>query len=98
MKPTKPRASWCARRRGLSPRLYSLASSPDVFPGEAHLSVSVVDYKAFGTDHGGAASGHLAAQEQGDRVAVYLESNERFRLPRDPQTPIIMFGAGAAAS
>lgn len=84
--------------RGLAPRLYSLASSPDVYPDEAHLTVSVVDYMAFGHPHTGVASGHLAAMESGERAPVYLESNPRFRLPKDPDAPTIMFGAGTGVA
>lgn len=78
--------------RNLTPRLYSIASSPDANPGEAHLTVAVLHYKAFGRDHWGAASSLFAAETRS--VPVYVEANDRFRLPADGDTPIIMIGAG----
>ncbi len=82
--------------RGLTPRLYSIASSPDVNPDEAHLTVGVVRYEQFGRDHWGSASNFLASGAE--RVPVYVEPNERFRLPADGDTPIIMIGAGTGVA
>ncbi len=80
--------------RKLSPRSYSIASSPNANPGEVHLTVAAVRYEAFGTPHWGAASTHLADRlGAGDRVAVYPEPNKRFRLPEADQ-PIVMIGPG----
>ena len=78
--------------RGLTPRLYSISSSPDANPDEAHLTVAVVRYDAFGRQHWGSASNFLAADST--NVPVYVEPNDRFRLPNDTGTPIIMVGAG----
>ena len=78
--------------RNLTPRSYSIASSPDANPDEAHLTVAVVDYDAFGRHHLGAASNYLAGDV--GTVPVYIESNPNFRLPDDADTPIIMVGAG----
>jgi sulfite reductase (NADPH) flavoprotein alpha-component len=78
--------------RNLTPRLYSIASSPAANPGEAHLTVAVLQYRAFGRDHWGAASSLFAAET--DSVPVYVEPNDHFRLPPDGDTAIIMIGAG----
>ena len=78
--------------RGLVPRLYSIASSPDANPDEAHLTVGVLRYRSAGREHWGAASNHLASGR--DRVAVYPEPNPNFRLPADGDRPIVMIGAG----
>lgn len=82
--------------RRLTPRLYSIASSPDANPGEAHLTVSVVAYDAYGRKHWGAASNFLAGDATS--VPVYVEPNDRFRLPGDGDTPIIMLGAGTGVA
>ncbi len=91
------RKAWRAQEfvdalRKLTPRLYSIASSPDANPGEAHLTVAVVRYDKFGRSHWGAASNYLSSGAP--FVPVYLERNEHFRLPADGDTPIIMIGAG----
>jgi len=78
--------------RNLTPRLYSIASSPDANPDEAHLTVDVVRYNLFGRDHWGSASNHLASGVA--QVPVYIESNDNFRLPKDHDAPVIMIGAG----
>ncbi len=80
--------------RPLSPRSYSIASSPAANPGEVHLTVAAVRYEAFGRPHWGAASTMLADRlDAGDHVKVFVEENPRFRLP-SPDTPIIMIGPG----
>ncbi|MEX2495506.1 MAG: assimilatory sulfite reductase (NADPH) flavoprotein subunit [Woeseia sp.] len=84
----------CLRR--LTPRLYSIASSPDANPDEAHLTVSVVRYEQFGRPHWGSASNFLAGGAS--QVPVYIEPNDRFRLPQDGDTPIIMVGAGTGVA
>ena len=78
--------------RKLAPRSYSIASSLDANPDEAHLTVAVVDYEKFGRRHWGAASNFLAGDAR--HASIFVESNEKFRLPGDPAVPIIMVGAG----
>jgi sulfite reductase (NADPH) flavoprotein alpha-component len=82
--------------RNLTPRLYSIASSPDANEGEAHLTVAVVNYRAFDRDHWGAASSLLASDVAS--VPVSVERNDHFRLPADADTPIIMIGAGTGVA
>ncbi|MDG2107753.1 MAG: assimilatory sulfite reductase (NADPH) flavoprotein subunit [Woeseiaceae bacterium] len=80
--------------RPLSPRSYSIASSLEANPDEVHLTVAAVRYGAFGRDHWGAASTHLADRvKEGEKVSVYVEKNRRFRLPAD-DVPIVMIGPG----
>lgn len=80
--------------RKMSPRSYSIASSLAANPGEVHLTVAAVRYEAYGIPHEGAASTYLADRlAEGDKVAVYVEANKRFRLPAADQ-PIIMIGPG----
>lgn len=81
--------------RQITPRLYSIASSQNEVEDEVHLTVAHVDYEAFGTRHQGGASGFLASRlEEGAQVQVFVENNDNFRLPVDPETPIIMVGPG----
>lgn len=81
--------------RPLTPRLYSIASSQSEVEEEVHLTVAHVDYQAFGHRHQGGASGFLCEylQENGE-VEVFIEPNDNFRLPENPDTPVIMVGPG----
>jgi sulfite reductase (NADPH) flavoprotein alpha-component len=98
------RPSWGAQQlvdalRPQSPRLYSIASSPlAVGEEEAHLTLTVVDYPAHGTQHRGAASGHLADGGEDVRLRVFIEPNERFRLPASGERDIIMIGPGTGVA
>jgi sulfite reductase (NADPH) flavoprotein alpha-component len=83
----------------LAPRLYSIASSQQVAPDEAHLTVSVVQYDSFDRRRCGVVSGTLA-QLTGDdgEVPIYLHRNPAFRLPEDPGAAIIMIGPGTGVA
>ncbi len=81
--------------RKLSPRLYSVASSPLVFPNELHLTAGVIDYELNNRPHKGVCSAFLEERtDVGDSIPVFYESNETFRLPEDDSVPIIMIGTG----
>jgi len=79
-------------------RLYSIASSRKRVGEEAHLTIDVLRYAAHGHDHLGAASGFLAALDEGGQVPVYVEHNERFRVPADASRDIIMVGPGTGVA
>jgi sulfite reductase (NADPH) flavoprotein alpha-component len=85
--------------RPLSPRLYSLASSLAACPDEAHLTVSVVRYQQKGRGCTGVASGHIAEHAQeGQTLRVYVQANDNFRLPKNPDAPVLMIGAGTGVA
>ncbi|ACB95592.1 molybdopterin oxidoreductase [Beijerinckia indica subsp. indica ATCC 9039] len=75
--------------RKMQPRLYSIASSPEVHPHEVHLTVGV----ARG-EHPGVCSTFLADRAQECGVAVFVQASVHFHLPQDPGVPIIMIGPG----
>jgi sulfite reductase (NADPH) flavoprotein alpha-component len=84
--------------RPLPPRLYSIASAPEFADEEVHLTVALLHYEAFGTAHWGAGSSWLVLERsEGDTIPVYVEANERFRLPAD-DVPIIMIGPGTGVA
>lgn len=87
-----------AALRPLTPRLYSIASSPRFVEGEAHLTVARIEYDAFGFRHAGAASEFLGEHGAETRVPVFVEANERFRLPQDPARDVIMIGPGTGVA
>jgi sulfite reductase (NADPH) flavoprotein alpha-component len=81
--------------RPIVPRLYSIASSQAEVEDEVHLTVAHIEYEANGFTHQGGASGFLSTRlEEGDNLNVYVENNDNFRLPVDPNIPIIMIGPG----
>lgn len=81
--------------RKLAPRLYSVANSPLAYPGEAHFTASLMEYPLNSRKHIGVCSTYLSDRlEVGDAVPVFLEANEKFRLPNDAKQPIIMIGTG----
>jgi len=81
--------------RAMTPRLYSIASSQAEVEDEVHLTVALVEYDAFGFTHRGGASGYLShGIEEGGEIRVFVEPNDNFRLPQNPDTPVIMIGPG----
>lgn len=95
-------AGWTAEAlaaalRPLAPRLYSIASAQSVVGEEVHLTVSHVDYVLDGETRWGAASRYLAQHAEGENAPVFIEANERFRLPSDDRD-ILMIGAGTGVA
>jgi sulfite reductase (NADPH) flavoprotein alpha-component len=81
--------------RPLTPRLYSIASSQAETENEVHVTVGVVRYDIEGRARAGGASSFLADRvEEDGEVRVFIEHNDNFRLPANPQTPVIMIGPG----
>jgi sulfite reductase (NADPH) flavoprotein alpha-component len=85
--------------RPLAPRYYSIASSRKAVPDEAHLLIAAVRYAAHGRERNGVASVDVAERRKpGDRLRVFLKPNMHFRLPHDPDRPIIMIGPGTGVA
>jgi sulfite reductase (NADPH) flavoprotein alpha-component len=78
----------------LKPRLYSIASSPSAVGARVELCVAVVRERRRGRLRDGVASCHLAFRARpGSRVPAEVRTST-FRLPCDPDTPVIMIGPG----
>ena len=92
--------AFLAQLTPVTPRLYSIASSLQAHPGEAHLCVAVVRYDTHGRRKKGLASGFLAdhAGLFAKNVPVYVQESRSFRLPKDPRADIIMCGPGAGVA
>ena len=85
--------------RKLPSRLYSVASSLKAAPDEAHLLVGVVRYESHGRERHGVASTFVAERlRAGDVLKVYVKPNKNFRLPEDPDRPLIMIGPGTGVA
>lgn len=78
----------------LTPRLYSISSSPAAHYGEIHTTVAVVRYRSHNRERGGVCSTLFADRAAiADRFPIYIQPNKKFRLPH-ADTPIIMIGPG----
>nr|QXF14403.1 sulfite reductase [NADPH] flavoprotein alpha-component [uncultured bacterium] len=85
--------------RKITPRLYSIASAQAEVEEEVHLTVGVVSYDANDNTRTGGASGFLANRlEEGQKVRVFVEHNDNFRLPQSDDTPVIMVGPGTGVA
>lgn len=84
--------------RGITPRLYSIASSQSEVESEVHLTVALVEEERDGQTRFGGASQFLASATEGTQVKVYVEPNKHFRLPENPETPVIMIGPGTGVA
>ena len=79
----------------LSPRLYSISSSPAAHGREVHCTVGVVRYRTHDRDRGGVASTMLADRTApGSRLPIYIQPNKKFRIPSDGAQPMVMIGPG----
>jgi len=80
-------------------RMYSIASAQEAVEEEVHLLVSVVRYNALGRNKEGHCSSTLADRlEVGDKVKIFVDKNTRFKLPKNPEAPIIMVGPGTGVA
>ncbi|TMM47947.1 assimilatory sulfite reductase (NADPH) flavoprotein subunit [Colwellia ponticola] len=85
--------------RKITPRLYSIASSQAEVEEEVHLTVGLVSFEANGDTRTGGASSFLANRlAEGDKVRVFVEHNDNFRLPQSDDTPVIMIGPGTGVA
>jgi sulfite reductase (NADPH) flavoprotein alpha-component len=81
--------------RRIPGRLYSIASSLKAHPGQVHLLVGAVRYHSFDRDREGVCSTFLAERiPENQQLAIYVQPNKHFCLPKDNDVPIIMVGPG----
>jgi len=83
----------------LAPRLYSIASSQALHPNQIDLSVRVVKYESYGRERLGVCSSHIGERTpKGGMLPIFIHSNQLFRLPADPDVPVIMVGPGTGVA
>lgn len=94
-----PARSFVTILRKLPARLYSIASSFNANPDEVHFAVRAVRYESHGRERYGVCSVHCAERVQpGDTLPVYIQSNPNFKLPANPDVPVIMIGPGTGVA
>jgi sulfite reductase (NADPH) flavoprotein alpha-component len=85
--------------RPLPPRYYSIASSRKAVGEEAHLLVAAVRYQSHGRARSGVASVDITQRSHLDgQLKVFVRANQHFRLPADPDRPVIMIGPGTGVA
>lgn len=77
----------------ITPRLYSISSSPNAHSDEIHLTVALDTFSLNGETKYGLASHYLATLPVESSMEFYIQSNGQFKLPEAKQD-IIMIGAG----
>merc|ERR1712127_174706 len=78
----------------LQPRYYTISSSSTVHPTTIHITLAVLETKTKGgKGFKGLCSSHLAGMKNGDMVRVFVRDST-FRLPKQVERPVIMFGPG----
>jgi sulfite reductase (NADPH) flavoprotein alpha-component len=86
-------AQWQEVLVRLTPRQFSISTSPLVSPHEVQLTVSVIRYRgADGGPRGGVATTFLA--DRAAEAPVFLQRSPHFRVPEDGDVPMIMVGPG----
>jgi sulfite reductase (NADPH) flavoprotein alpha-component len=83
----------------LAPRLYSISSSQALLHNQIDLSVRVVKYESHGRNRAGVCSSHIGERTpKGGVLPIFIHSNQLFRLPSDPEVPVIMVGPGTGVA
>jgi len=77
----------------ISPRLYTIASSPAAHEGEVHIIVAKDQYRVNGQQRIGLCSDYLGQIKEGRKQSFFVQPNKRFKLPADDKD-MIMVGPG----
>lgn len=77
----------------ISPRLYSIASSPEAHSGEVHITVAKNCFTVNEEVKYGLASEFLSLLNEDNELKFYIHPNHCFRLPEEDKS-VIMIGPG----
>lgn len=80
----------------ITPRLYSISSSPKSHPREVHLTIAIIKYNNFERDRFGLATGDLTnrIELKKTEIPVYIQPTKEFVIPENGSKDIIMVGPG----
>ena len=81
------------KMNAISPRLYTIASSPSAHEGEVHIVVVKDTYDVNGETEFGLCSDYLSQILTEGKQKFFVQPNKRFRLPASDKN-IIMVGPG----
>lgn len=77
----------------ISPRLYSVSSSPLAHDNQVHLTVALDQFEIEKGKKTGLCSNYLSSLEIGQQISFYVHNNSEFYLPEQDKD-IIMIGPG----
>lgn len=77
----------------ISPRLYSIASSPEAHAGEVHLTLGMHRFCVNDVERDGLCSYYLSQLAEGEEIDFYIHKNHLFKLPAEDKD-VIMVGPG----
>jgi sulfite reductase (NADPH) flavoprotein alpha-component len=77
----------------ITPRLYSIASSPEAHSGEVHITVSKDTFLVNNEKKHGLCSEFLSQIPENGELKFYVHKNNQFRLPAADKS-VIMIGPG----
>jgi sulfite reductase (NADPH) flavoprotein alpha-component len=77
----------------ITPRLYSIASSPEAHGGEVHITVSKDTFLVNNEKKHGLCSEFLSQIPENGELKFYVHKNNQFRLPAADKS-VIMIGPG----
>lgn len=81
----------------ITPRLYSIASSPVAHTGEIHLTVAKDTFCINGEVKYGLCSDYFSLLQPGEKFNFYIYKNNQFQLPENDRD-IIMIGPGTGVA
>jgi sulfite reductase (NADPH) flavoprotein alpha-component len=81
----------------ITPRLYSISSSPEAHSGEVHVTVARDNFKVNGEVKHGLCSNFLAELPIDTQLEFYVHKNNQFRLPAEDKD-VIMIGPGTGVA
>lgn len=77
----------------ISPRLYSIASSPEAHAGEVHITLGMHRFCVNELQRDGLCSYYLSQLQEGEVIDFYIHKNHLFKLPAEDKD-LIMVGPG----
>ncbi|MCU0321027.1 MAG: sulfite reductase flavoprotein subunit alpha [Chitinophagaceae bacterium] len=81
----------------ITPRLYTIASSPQAHIGQIHLTVALHEFESDGKIILGRASANLQNMELGRSLNFFIHRQKSFQLPADDKNIILIgWGTGIA--
>ena len=83
----------------IAPRYYSIASSPLLHPDSLYLTYRPVRFlNSLGNPQQGLCTSYLQQLQVGSNMVAYVNDNPTFRLPEDPQAPVILVAGGCGVA